>query len=91
MGGIPLDTTRSEILGYLSHYDRVLRVEIARDKHTKQLKGYAKAVLRQRPELPDSSRKGTILSGDFILESSYGPTKWTTLRRRTNYLRESFS
>lgn len=46
LGGIPLNTTQQDIIEFLSPFDQVLRVDIARDKYTKELKGYAKAVLK---------------------------------------------
>ena len=45
LGGIPLDATRYELIEYLSHFDKVIRVDIAKDKNTKIFKGYCKAVL----------------------------------------------
>lgn len=46
LGGIPLDATRAEILEYLRGFDQVLHLEVAKDKKTKQLKGFAKAALK---------------------------------------------
>lgn len=46
MGGIPLDTTRAELLNLLERFDAVLSLEIAQDQITHGCKGFAKATLQ---------------------------------------------
>lgn len=46
LGGIPIDSTKNEVLAYLEQFDCVQKLDIPKDKSTKILKGYAKAVLK---------------------------------------------
>lgn len=46
LGGIPLDTRKEELKELLEKFDKVISLEIGRDKKTKLSKGFAKAVLR---------------------------------------------
>ena len=46
IGGIPLTSSRAEILSFLEKFDRVAILEIPTEKKTHKLKGYAKAQLQ---------------------------------------------
>lgn len=46
IGGIPLTSTRAEILSFLEKFDRVAILEIPTEKKSHKLKGYAKAQLQ---------------------------------------------
>jgi RNA recognition motif-containing protein len=46
IGGIPLDSTKIEILNFLEQYDRVVKLEMPKENYLSTLKGYAKAALK---------------------------------------------
>ncbi len=45
IGGIPLSSTYKQVLGYLENFDYVESLMLPRDRQTRQLKGYGKAVM----------------------------------------------
>ena len=46
LGGIPLNSTKHEVLSYLEQFDIIQKLEMPKDKYLKTLKGYAKAVFQ---------------------------------------------
>lgn len=46
IGGLPLDTSRAELLEYLQAFDQVVDLDLAKDRKTGELKGFAKAALK---------------------------------------------
>lgn len=51
IGGIPLTSTRAELMSFLERFGPVSSLEIPVDKRTGKLKGYAKAQLESRKDL----------------------------------------
>ena len=81
LGGIPLDSTKSELLAFLTNFDDVEYLEIAKEKSNTSCKGFAKAVLRTDPGVQRLLASHT----HFIRGLEIGVRRWS---KKSDYLRE---
>lgn len=81
LGGIPLDTTYQELMGYLSQFDEIEDIDIAIDKNSKECKGFAKAVLKTDQGI----HRLLSISHHVIRGLEIGVKQWT---KKADYLKE---